>query len=250
MDLRGKVAIITGASSGIGEATAKELAKQGMNVALVARRKDRLNALAKEIQTNGNGKAFVVEADITDKAVCQRVVNQVLKEWKQVDMLVNNAGVMLLGPTVSAPLEEWVQMIHLNLLGLMYMTYATLPIMRKQKSGHLINISSVAGRTVNAGSGVYNATKWGVNAFTESLRQEFVDEKNSIRTTIIEPGAVETELASHNRPEVQETLKARWKGMDKKLESEDIARAILYAVSQPVHVNVNEILIRPTQQRG
>jgi NADP-dependent 3-hydroxy acid dehydrogenase YdfG len=177
-------------------------------------------------------------------------VNQVLKEWKQVDMLVNNAGVMLLGPTVSAPLEEWVQMIHLNLLGLMYMTYATLPIMRKQKSGHLINISSVAGRTVNAGSGVYNATKWGVNAFTESLRQEFVDEKNSIRTTIIEPGAVETELASHNRPEVQETLKARWKGMDKKLESEDIARAILYAVSQPVHVNVNEILIRPTQQRG
>jgi NADP-dependent 3-hydroxy acid dehydrogenase YdfG len=250
MDLQGKIAIVTGASSGIGEATARELAKHGMKVAIVARRKDRLEALAKNIHADGKGEALVIEAGITDKAICKNVVDQVLKQWNQVDILVNNAGVMLLGPTSQAPLEEWEQMIRLNLLGLMYMTYATLPSMRKRKSGHLVNISSVAGRTVNAGSAVYNATKWGVNAFTESLRQEFVDEKSAIRTTLIEPGAVVTELVSHNRPEVQETLQERWKGMNKRLESEDIAAGILYAVTQPEHVSVNEILIRPTEQRG
>jgi NADP-dependent 3-hydroxy acid dehydrogenase YdfG len=250
MDLLGKIAIVTGASSGIGEATARELAKQGVNVAVVARRKDRLTDLAAAITQDGKGKALVIEADITDKKTCQAVVDQVLAKWKRVDILVNNAGVMLLGPTAQAPLEEWEQMIQLNLLGLLYMSYAALPSMRKQKSGHLVNISSVAGRTMTAGSAVYNATKWSVNAFTEALRQELVDEQSNIRTTIIEPGAVDTELASHNRPEVQETLQARWKGMNKKLESDDIARAILYAVSQPAHVNVNEMLIRPTEQRG
>jgi NADP-dependent 3-hydroxy acid dehydrogenase YdfG len=250
MDLYGKVVVVTGASSGIGEATALALAARGANVAVVARRKDRLEALAKQIKKDGKGKALVIEADITDKTTCQAVVEQVQKEWGKVDILINNAGVMLLGPTAQAPLEEWEQMIHLNLLGLLYMSYATLPAMRKAKSGHVVNVSSVAGRTANAGSAVYNATKWGVNAFTEALRQELVDEKSGIRTTIIEPGAVETELASHNRPEVQETLKERWKGMNKKLDSEDIANAILYAVTQPAHVNVNEILIRPTEQRG
>jgi NADP-dependent 3-hydroxy acid dehydrogenase YdfG len=122
--------------------------------------------------------------------------------------------------------------------------------MRGNKSGHLINVSSVAGRTVRAGSAVYNATKWGVNAFTEALRQELVEERSNIRTTLIEPGAVETELVSHNRPEVQETLKERFKGMSHRLGSEDIARSIVYAVSQPAHVSVNEILIRPTEQAG
>jgi NADP-dependent 3-hydroxy acid dehydrogenase YdfG len=249
MDLAGKTVMVTGASSGIGEATAYKLAKQGARVGVVARRKDRLETLAKRVKNQG-GEALVIEADITDKTTCQKAVDQVLAEWGQIDILVNNAGVMLLGPTAQAPLEEWERMIQLNLLGLLYMTYAALPSMRERKSGHLVNISSVAGRTTNAGSAVYNATKWGVNAFTEALRQELVSEKSNIRTTLIEPGAVDTELASHNRPEVQDTLKERWKGMNKKLESDDIAASILYAVTQPPHVNVNEILIRPTEQTG
>jgi NADP-dependent 3-hydroxy acid dehydrogenase YdfG len=249
MDLRGRVAVITGASSGIGEATARKLAGQGVKVAVAARRKDRLDELAKEIE-DSKGEVLVIEADVTDKTVCQKVVDQVMAKWSRIDILVNNAGVMLLGPTAEAPLEEWERMIQVNLLGLLYMTYAVMPGMRRQKSGHLVNISSVAGRTANAGSAVYNATKWGVNAFTEALRQEITDEKSNIRTTLIEPGAVDTELASHNRPKVQETLQQRWKGMSKKLEAEDIANAILYALSQPAHVSVNEILIRPTEQPG
>ncbi len=248
MDLKGKVAIVTGASSGIGEATALELARHGCRVAIVARRKDRLDELAKTIEKNGKGGVFVIEADITDKETCQKIVDEVIKKWRLVDVLVNNAGVMLLGPTKDAPIEEWERMVQLNVLGLMYMTYAALPNMRSQKGGHIVNISSVAGRTVRAGSGVYNATKWGVNVFTEALRQELVEEQSHIRTTLIEPGAVDTELASHNRPEVQHVLEERWKGMKKKLESEDIADAILYALTRPAHVSVNEILIRPSEQ--
>jgi NADP-dependent 3-hydroxy acid dehydrogenase YdfG len=247
MDINGKTVIVTGASSGIGEATAIKLGELGAKVAIVARRRERLEKLAVQIEKSG-GQALVIEADITDKKICQELVEEVLKEWNKIDILINNAGVMLLGPTAKAPLEEWERMISINLLGLLYMTYAALPNMRKAGSGHLVNISSVAGRTARAGSAVYNATKWGVNAFTEALRQELVSDKLKIRTTLIEPGAVETELASHNRPEVQETLQERWKGMDKKLQSEDIAAAILYALSQPEHVNVNEILIRPTEQ--
>jgi NADP-dependent 3-hydroxy acid dehydrogenase YdfG len=247
MDINGKTVIVTGASSGIGEATAIKLGELGAKVAIVARRRERLEKLAVQIEKSG-GQALVIEADITDKKICQELVEEVLKEWNKIDILINNAGVMLLGPTAKAPLEEWERMISINLLGLLYMTYAALPNMRKAGSGHLVNISSVAGRTARAGSAVYNATKWGVNAFTEALRQELVSDKLKIRTTLIEPGAVETELTSHNRPEVQETLKERFKGMDKKLQSEDIAAAILYALSQPEHVNVNEILIRPTEQ--
>jgi NADP-dependent 3-hydroxy acid dehydrogenase YdfG len=247
MDINGKTVIVTGASSGIGEATAIKLGELGAKVAIVARRRERLEKLAVQIEKSG-GQALVIEADITDKKICQELVEEVLKEWNKIDILINNAGVMLLGPTAKAPLEEWERMISVNLLGLLYMTYAALPNMRKAGSGHLVNISSVAGRTARAGSAVYNATKWGVNAFTEALRQELVSDKLKIRTTLIEPGAVETELTSHNRPEVQETLKERFKGMDKKLQSEDIAVAILYALSQPEHVNVNEILIRPTEQ--
>jgi NADP-dependent 3-hydroxy acid dehydrogenase YdfG len=155
---------------------------------------------------------------------------------------------MLLGPILNAPLKEWENMILLNVLSLMRMTHAALPHMTKAKSGHIINISSVAGRIATANSAVYNASKWSVNAFTEALRQELANGKITIRTTLIEPGAVDTELASHNREEIQETLKKRWQGIDKKLEADDIARAIMYAVTQPQHVNVNEILIRPLSQ--
>jgi NADP-dependent 3-hydroxy acid dehydrogenase YdfG len=249
MDLKDKIAVVTGASSGIGEATARQLADKGAIVVLLARRKDRLENLSKEIAKAG-GEAYVIEADVTDKDACQKAVDKCLKKYGQIDILVNNAGVMLLGLTNAAPLEEWESMIQVNLLGLLYMTYAALPSMRKRKAGHVVNISSVAGRTATAGSAVYNATKWGVNAFTEALRQELVEEKTNIRTTLIEPGAVLTELISHNRPESREVIKARVGAIKKRLDAEDIARAIVYALSQPPHVNVNEILIRPTDQRG
>lgn len=244
--LQDTVVLVTGASSGIGEATAKLLAEHGAKVAVAARRKDKLDDLVKSIESDG-GQALAIEADITDQATCQKLVKQVHDEWGQIDVLINNAGVMLLGPVMDAPTEEWERMVQLNVMGLLYMTHAALPIMKQQSGGHIVNISSVAGRTNNAGSAVYNLTKWGVGAFTESLRQELVAGKTGIRTTLIEPGAVATELVSHNRPEVQEQMKGRWADM-KRLESEDIAAGILYAVSQAEHVSVNEVLIRPTAQ--
>ncbi len=245
IDLTGKVAIITGASSGIGEATAKQLAANGVKVVLVARRKDRLDKLAKSI-TSKKGQALVIQADVTEKESCNDVVKQVIDKWGQLDILVNNAGVMLIGPVSELPIENWEQMIKLNQLGLLYMTRASLPYLVKTR-GHIVNISSVAGRTTNQGSAVYNMTKWGVNAFTDALRKELVDGKTHIRTTLIEPGAVATELQSHNTPETQKKLKERF-GDIKILEAEDIAAGIFYAVSQPQHVNVNELLIRPTDQ--
>lgn len=244
--IKGKVALISGASSGIGEATAELLAKHGVKVALAARRKDKLDELAKRIN-NAGGQAVAYEADVTNKDVCQNLVERVTSEMGTVDILVNNAGVMLLGPVVDAPLEEWENMVQLNIMGLLYLTHAALPVMKQNGGGHIVNISSVAGRTNGASSAVYNLTKWGVGAFTESLRQELVADKTHIRTTLIEPGAVATELISHNRPEIQEKLNGRWTEM-KRLESEDIAAGILYAVSQPAHVSINELLIRPTDQ--
>ena len=167
-------------------------------------------------------------------------------EYGRLDILVNNAGVMLLGPIAGANTEDWRRMVNINLLGLMYATHAALPVMKEQGEGHIINISSVAGRTARAGAAVYNATKWGVGAFSEALRQEVY--KDKIRVTIIEPGAVATELTEHiTNPETKEKTQA-WVQSMKQLESEDIAAAIVYAVTQAPHVNVNEILIRPTEQ--
>lgn len=248
-NLQDKVILITGASSGIGEATARLLAAHGAQVVLAARRSTKLKEIVSEIKKSG-GAAQWFEADVTDESMCKKLIAEIEKNVGAIDVLINNAGVMLLGPVLDAPTEEWRTMIHVNLLGLLYMTHAALPGMVKRKSGHLINVSSVAGRTATSGSAVYNATKWGVNAFTEALRHELVQGNSGIRTTLIEPGAVDTELASHNRAEVQKTLEIRWKGLSKKLEAEDIAAGILYAVSQPLHVNVNEILIRPTEQDG
>jgi len=247
-DITGKVVIVTGASSGIGEATARLLAEHGAKVVLAARRKDRLEALADEIKGKG-GEALVVETDVTDKQAAQKLIEQTKEQFGSIDVLINNAGVMLLGPALDSPLEDWEQMVHLNLLGLLYTTHAALPIMKQQGGGHIVNISSVAGRTNRPGSAVYNLTKWGVGAFTESLRQELSGGKTGIRTTIIEPGATSTELQGHNRPEVQEEMKQRFGDM-KWLEAEDIAAGILYAVTQPEHVSVNELLIRPTEQAG
>jgi NADP-dependent 3-hydroxy acid dehydrogenase YdfG len=240
-----KVAIITGASSGIGEATALALAAQGAQVVVVARRGDRLEKVAQQISETG-GKALQIIADVTDEVQVRQMVDKAQAELGRVDILVNNAGVMLLGPIDGADTEDWRRMVNLNVLGLMYATHAVLPLMKAQGEGHIINISSVAGRTASANVGVYNATKWGVGAFSEALRQEV--HKDKIRVTVIEPGIVATELGEHiTNTEVKERLQARVAAMTP-LESEDIAAAIVYAVTQPPRVNVNEILIRPTDQ--
>jgi NADP-dependent 3-hydroxy acid dehydrogenase YdfG len=243
------VALVTGASSGIGEATARMLADEGAAVAMAARRTDRLEALGGEIADAG-GTALPIEADVTQREQAEAAVAHTVEELGRLDILVNNAGVMLLGPMLEAPVEEWEQMIEVNLLGLMYTSRAAIPHLLEAAEGDrgvadIVNISSVAGRIARRGSGVYNATKFGVGAFSESLRQEVT--RRHLRVSLVEPGAVATELTSHNRPEVQEEIKGRFKEMER-LQSEDIADAIGYVVTRPRHVAVNEILVRPTEQ--
>lgn len=243
--LAGKVAIVTGASSGIGEATALALAAEGASVAIAARRSDRLSSLAARIAELG-GKALSITADVSDEAQVNEMVKKTQAEYGKVDILINNAGVMLLGMIDGANTEDWRRMININVLGLMYATHAVLPLMKSQGEGHIVNISSVAGRVANAGSGVYNATKWAVGAFSEALRKEVY--QHNIRVTIIEPGLVATELPQHITDPAAKERAGSFYGSLKNLESEDIAAAIAYAVTQPPHVNVNEILIRPTEQ--
>jgi len=243
--MKGQVALVTGASSGIGEATALALAERGIRVAVAARRADRLEALVARISQEG-GEALPLVADVTDEQQVQDIVHSAQQHWGQLDMLVNNAGLMLLGPIAGADTEDWRRMISTNLLGLLYTTHAVLPIMKAQGSGHIVNISSVAGRIVRAGSGVYNATKWGVGAFSEALRQECI--QDHIRVTVIEPGVVETDLASHITHAAAREIALRRIQEMAPLQSEDIANAIVYALTQPPHVNVNEILLRPTEQ--
>ncbi|MEA2684003.1 MAG: hypothetical protein QOK05_2331 [Chloroflexota bacterium] len=251
--LAGTVALVTGASSGIGEATAFALAAEGAQVAIAARRKDRLETLGKRIAEAGHGKALVIEADVTDKAQAQAAVERTVTTAGRLDILVNNAGVMLLGPAAGAPLEEWERMVELNVLGLLYCAHAALPHLVKAAEGDprrvadMVNISSVAGRVARSGSGVYNLTKHGVGAFSESLRQEFAGKH--LRVSLVEPGAVDTELPSHNRPEVLQGLNKRF-GSIERLRAEDIADAIVYVVTRPRHMAVNEVMVRPTQQEG
>ena len=243
--LEGKVVIVTGASAGIGEATAIALAQERATVAIAARRAERLNAVAERIEASG-GKALPIVADITDETQANNLVQKTKAEFGRVDILVNNAGVAFLGEIDGGNTSEWRRMIDINVLGLLYTTHAVLPILKEQGVGHIVNISSVAGRTVRAGVGVYNLTKWGVNAFSEALRQEVY--KHNIRVTIIEPGLVDTEINNHiTDPVARQTSEERRKSLTP-LQSEDIAAAIVYAVTQPQHVNVNEILIRPTGQ--
>jgi NADP-dependent 3-hydroxy acid dehydrogenase YdfG len=244
--LQGKVMAITGASSGIGEATALMAAAEGAKVSLAARRKDRIDALAERIRGDG-GEAVAIETDVADEAQCQAFIDQTKEELGGVDILVNNAGVMLLGPVIGAPTEQWRQMVEVNVLGLLYCTHAVLPIMGEAGSGHIVNIASMAGRRASAGAGVYNLTKFGVVGFTEALRQECARAK--VRTTVIEPGWVDTELQGHNEhPLVVERMQKMIDKLDKVLEADDIARAVVYATSQPEHVNVNEIAIMPASQ--
>jgi NADP-dependent 3-hydroxy acid dehydrogenase YdfG len=250
--LRGTAALVTGASSGIGEATAAALAGEGAAVVLAARRRDRLEALAARIRASG-GSAEVIEADVTDRTTAEGVVADAVRAFGRLDVVVNNAGMMLLGPAVDAPMEEWEIMVHLNLLGLLYVSHAATPHLlaaaarEPRQVADLVNVSSVAGRVARSGSAVYNATKWGVNAFSEALRQEVT--RRHLRVGLIEPGAVATELSSHNRPEVRQTIGQRFAGVEQ-LQAADIAKAILYMVTQPRHVAINEILIRPTEQEG
>lgn len=250
--LDGTVALVTGASSGIGEATARALAAEGAAVALVARRADRLDALGGEIADAG-GTALPIEADVGDREQAERAVRVAADELGRLDVLVNNAGVMLLGPIVEAPVEEWERMIQVNLLGLMYTARAALPHLLKAAEGDprrvadLVNISSVAGRVARKGSGVYNATKHGVGAFSESLRQEVTG--RHLRVSLVEPGAVATELVGHNRPEVREQIEQRLSAAEPLL-SEDIADAIAYVVTRDRRVAINEVLVRPTEQTG
>jgi NADP-dependent 3-hydroxy acid dehydrogenase YdfG len=246
--LDGTVALVTGASSGIGAATAATLAAQGAAVALAARRRDRLDELAAEIKGQG-GTALVLECDVTDQEQAAAAVERTATELGRLDTLVNNAGVMLLGPAVGAPLAEWQQMVELNVLGLLYCAHAAVPHLlhaagdEPRQVADMVNISSVAGRFARTGNGVYALTKFGVGAFSESLRQELA--KQYVRVSLVEPGATATELSSHNRPEVLAAIRSQF---GQRMEAGDIADAITYIVTRPRHVAVNEMLIRPTEQ--
>ncbi|HLK77157.1 MAG TPA: SDR family NAD(P)-dependent oxidoreductase [Streptosporangiaceae bacterium] len=246
--LDGTVALVTGASSGIGAATAASLSAQGAAVALAARRADRLETVAAGIRDQG-GTALVLECDITDEQQAVGAVERTVAELGRLDTLINNAGVMLLGPVSGAPLPEWQQMVQLNVLGLLYCAHAALPhLLRAAAEGprqvaDMVNISSVAGRAARTGNGVYSLTKHGIGAFSESLRQEVT--KRYVRVSLVEPGATATELASHNRPEVLQAIRSQF---GQTMDASDIADAITYIVTRPRHVAVNEMLIRPTEQ--
>lgn len=252
MSLDGTVALITGASSGIGEATARLLAERGATVAAVARRVDRLSSLTAEIESAG-GRALAIEADITERGQAESAVERTVAELGRLDVVVNNAGMMLLGPVLNSPVEEWERMVEVNLLGLLYVSKAALPHLLEAAGGDprgvadVVNISSVAGRVARSGSGVYNATKHGVGAFSESLRQEVTN--RHVRVSLIEPGAVETELVSHNRPEVLKAMSGPFSEIER-LQAVDIADAIAYVVTRPRHIAINELLVRPTEQNA
>jgi len=239
-DLSGQTVAITGASSGIGEATALACAAAGANVALAARREDRIRALAERI---GTDRAWAFTADVGEEDQARAFVDGAAEHFGRLDHLVNNAGVMLLGPITDADTEEWRRMVHVNVFGVLYGSHAA--IRHLPEGGTIVNVSSVAGRVARLGSGVYNLTKFGIGAFSESLRQELTP--RGIRVTLIEPGAVATELPSHNRPEIREVMAQRFEGVTP-MEADDIARAIVYVIGQPANVAVNEVLIRPAKQ--
>ncbi|NMI54867.1 MULTISPECIES: SDR family NAD(P)-dependent oxidoreductase [unclassified Streptomyces] len=249
--LTGTVALVTGASSGIGAATARRLAEDGASVALVARRKGRLDGIAAEIEKAG-GTALVVEADITDRTQAEAAVQQAVEHFGRLDTLVNNAGLMLLGPVVGADVDEWERMLAVNVQGLLHTTHAALPHLLKaaetgpRKVADIVNISSIAGRVAWNGYGVYNLTKFGVNGFTESLRQEVT--QRHVRVGVLEPGGVDTELGSHNNPEIQGAMIAPFYETTEVLTPDDIADGVAYMVTRPRHASIGELWIMPTDQ--
>ena len=243
---------MTGASSGIGEATAVALAAEGATVVVAARRTDRLEALVERVGSDG-GTAVALALDVTDQAAVVAAVERVMADHGRLDTVVNNAGVMLNGPIENAPMDEWERMVDLNVKGLLYVAHAALPhLLATAEQGprrvaDLVNISSVAGRVARVGSGVYNLTKHGVGAFSESLRQEVTG--RHLRVSLVEPGAVATELVSHQRDEIQAGFRQRFEGVEQ-LEASDIAETIAFIVTRPRHVAINEVLVRPTEQDG
>jgi NADP-dependent 3-hydroxy acid dehydrogenase YdfG len=243
--LDGKVAVVTGASSGIGEATAEALAAEGANVVVAARREERLHELVGRIE-GSSGRTLVIPCDVTDEEQAHELVRRAVDEFGRLDILVNNAGVMLLSTVSKGLSDQWRRMFEVNVLGLLYTTEAAIEVFKRQQSGHIVNVSSLAGRKVTRdSSGVYAGTKHAVNAISEGLRQELLEE--NVRVTIVEPGAVETELPDHiTDEEARESLSGLM--TLERLQAEDIAGAIAYAATQPDRVSVNEILIRPTQQ--
>jgi NADP-dependent 3-hydroxy acid dehydrogenase YdfG len=242
---KGKVAVITGGSSGIGYATALALSKAGAKVAAGARRTDRLESLKKEIESSG-GEAIIQSLDVTKKAECDSFVDSVVKKWGSVDILVNNAGLMPLSFFKNMKVEEWDRMIDVNIKGVIYCTAAAVPHMIAKKSGHIVNISSIAGRVVFPAGSVYCATKHAVTAFSEGLRQE-LSTRSNIRVTCIEPGVVDTELNNTITDASLQKFVEATKQMQA-LHADDIANAIVFAVESPSHMNVNEIMVRPTSQ--
>jgi NADP-dependent 3-hydroxy acid dehydrogenase YdfG len=247
--LKRSVALVTGASSGIGEATARALAAEGAAVALAARRTERVESLAREL--GGQGRALALTTDVTVEREAREAVERTVSELGRLDIVINNAGVMLLGPIEGAPLEEWERMVRLNVLGVLYIAHAALPhLLRAADEGprrvaDLVNISSVAGRSARTGAGVYNLTKFGVGAFSESLRQELT--RRHLRVSLVEPGAVATELTEHLRPEIREQTAAMFADAEP-LQAQDIADAITFIVTRPRRMAINEVLVRPTEQ--
>ncbi|HEU0143722.1 MAG TPA: SDR family oxidoreductase [Nitrososphaera sp.] len=243
--IKDKIAIVTGASSGIGYATALALSRAGAKVAAGARRMDRLELLQSEIIKN-EGEVYIQNLDVTIKSECDAFADAVMEKWGSIDILVNNAGLQPLSFFKNLKVEEWDKMIDVNIRGVMYCTAAVITHMVNKNSGHIVNISSIAGRIVYPAGSVYCATKHAITAFSEGLRQEF-SQRSNIRITCIEPGVVATELINTITDKALEKYVERTKQMDA-LQAEDIANAIVFAVQAPNHVNVNEILIRPTTQ--
>jgi NADP-dependent 3-hydroxy acid dehydrogenase YdfG len=243
--LQGRVALVTGASSGIGEATAVALAEAGAKLALAARRRDRLDQLAARLAPLG-AEPLVLPADLLSTEEAQRVVREAEAHFGRLDILVNNAGVMYLEPVAEADLGRWQQMLQLNLMSLIAASQAALPGMRARRDGHIVNISSTAGRVANPNAAAYAATKFGVGAFSEALRREVY--QHNIRVSVIEPGVVETELREHIGHEAAREATNAWAASMRQLQPQDVAETIAFCVTRPAHVNVNEVLMRPTDQ--
>jgi NADP-dependent 3-hydroxy acid dehydrogenase YdfG len=247
LSLEGTVAIVTGASSGIGAATARQFADLGASVVLAARRLDKLTALARDL----GDQAFAVEVDVADEAAVEHLMEATIARFGRLDTLVNNAGVMLIGPAVAAPLAEWKQMVDVNVMGVLNCTKFALPHliaaaeMVPRKVADIVNVSSVAGRKAQPGSAVYAATKFAVGAFSDGIRQEMATKH--VRVTLVEPGFTDTELASHIRPEILNVMKGAMEQMPR-MSAAEVADAILFAVTRPAGVSISEVLIRPTEQ--
>ena len=242
-NIEGKVVVITGASSGLGESTARHLAELGATVVLGARRVDRIDTLARELTASGH-PALSVQTDVTDRAQVQRLVDAAVAQFGRIDVMINNAGLMPHSPLERLKVDDWDRMIDVNLKGVLYGIAADLPAMQAQKSGHIINVSSVAGHKVRPGGAVYSATKHAVRALSEGLRQEV--KPYNIRTTVISPGAVDTELPnSITEPDVAANMR---KVYEVAVPADAFARAVAYAMSQPDDIDINEILFRPTKQ--